>query len=107
MATVLASGTSDVTAGYTAIFTGLPIAGTYFIRLLIDEPSLRFPRYYGDFLQIAVDLPSTGEFCQIYHQKIYLDVVELNIRRDFGAAIVTVPAFRWKYTGIEWELLSY
>jgi len=105
MPTVIASGVSDVTAGYTGILYGLSPSKVYFLDVTIEGPSMQYPVYYGDFIQLVADLPYVGSAFQIQHQAIWLDKTELNIRRDFGT-FVTFPSFRWKFTGLDWSLIE-
>lgn len=107
MATVEASGVTDVTLGYEPILYSLDVAGTYFMKFYIEEVSLQFPRKYADFHQIAFGLPDAASFAVIHHQAIWIDVVELTIRRDYGPTFTTVPSFRWYVSGLSWELLKY
>ena len=107
MAVLVETGTTDVTTGYSGLFYQMRFDGTYFIRLLIEEPSLKFPRRYGDFIQVALNLPSSGQQVQIYHQPIWLDFVELDIRRDFGNVFPTIPGFRWNISGLTWQFWSF
>lgn len=90
-------GTTEV-GGYN-ILAAIPNSGsTIFVRFPSVEPSLSIPRLYGDIIQLLPNYPETSLFAEIYHQRLWLDCVEINIRRDFGT-LPTVLAAKWAVQG--------
>lgn len=106
MPTVRASGESDPTQGFKPELVELLPSATYFLAIDIDEPTLKFARRYGDFVQVLLGFPSPEEQAAIYFQPIWLDCIELNIRRDYIAPNITVPMFKWYASGLNWQLIS-
>jgi hypothetical protein len=103
MSIIYAQGVSEI-RGYEQLFVNIDIAQTYFLEIDIVEPSLQFPRLYCDVAQLVNDLPNPTDWSEVAHQRVWLNRVELLVRRDYGQFIVTQWSFNWAVEGASWRI---
>lgn len=95
MAVIIGSGNTD-RRGYYPIAAGFPFNATLFLRLSVPTDQNTLPFRYADVIQIVEGFPLPTDFAEISYQPIWLDCVELILRRDYG----TLPTQLW----VNWHI---
>lgn len=96
------NGTTEV-GGYRLLTTGLGASSLAYMQILGVEPSMSIPRLYADIVVLVQGLPTVGLLAEIAHQRMYLDVIEITLRRDYGAYQMAIAA-KWAINGVPFRL---